>query len=80
MVNDQIMLLERAFLNPQAFPNQYYYSHVIWASKSSDQATFPGLADAYTSALETGDWDQVQKHLTIVVHAVESAASTLEAV
>uniref|UniRef100_A0A452HX56 Aminopeptidase NAALADL1 n=1 Tax=Gopherus agassizii TaxID=38772 RepID=A0A452HX56_9SAUR len=80
MVNDQIMLLERAFLNTQAFPNQYYYSHVIWASKSSDQATFPGLADAYTSALETGDWDQVQKHLTIVVHAVESAASTLEAV
>uniref|UniRef100_A0A8C0J9Y8 Aminopeptidase NAALADL1 n=1 Tax=Chelonoidis abingdonii TaxID=106734 RepID=A0A8C0J9Y8_CHEAB len=79
MVNDQIMLLERAFLNPQAFPNQYYYSHVIWASKSSDQATFPGLADAYTSALETGDWDQVRKHLTIVVQAVESAASTLEA-
>uniref|UniRef100_A0A8C3IJL4 Aminopeptidase NAALADL1 n=1 Tax=Chrysemys picta bellii TaxID=8478 RepID=A0A8C3IJL4_CHRPI len=80
MVNDQIMLLERAFLNPQAFPNKYYYSHVIWASKSSDQATFPGLADAYTNALETGDWDQVRKHLTIVVQAVESAASTLEAV
>ncbi|EMP25813.1 N-acetylated-alpha-linked acidic dipeptidase-like protein [Chelonia mydas] len=80
MVNDQIMLLERAFLNPQAFPNKYYYSHVIWASKSSDQATFPGLADAYTSALVTGDWDQVQKHLTIVVQAVENAASTLEAV
>ncbi|KAM7169233.1 aminopeptidase NAALADL1 isoform 2-T2 [Macrochelys suwanniensis] len=80
MVNDQIMLLERAFLNPQAFPNKYYYSHVIWASKSSDEATFPGLADAYTSALETGDWDQVRKHLTIVVQAVESAASALEAV
>uniref|UniRef100_A0A8C3T728 Aminopeptidase NAALADL1 n=1 Tax=Chelydra serpentina TaxID=8475 RepID=A0A8C3T728_CHESE len=79
MVNDQIMLLERAFLNPQAFPNKYYYSHVIWASKSSDEATFPGLADAYTSALETGDWDQVRKHLTIVVQAVESAASALEA-
>uniref|UniRef100_A0A8C8SUE2 Aminopeptidase NAALADL1 n=1 Tax=Pelusios castaneus TaxID=367368 RepID=A0A8C8SUE2_9SAUR len=80
MVNDQIMLLERAFLNPQAFPNKYHYSHVIWASKSSNQATFPGLADAYTSALETKDWDQVQKHLTIVVQAVDSAASTLEAV
>ncbi|XP_074861685.1 aminopeptidase NAALADL1 [Carettochelys insculpta] len=80
MVNDQIMLLERAFLNPLAFPSKYYYSHVVWASKSSAQATFPGLADAYTSALKTGDWDQVQKHLTIVVQAVESAASTLEAV
>uniref|UniRef100_A0A803TBU4 Uncharacterized protein n=1 Tax=Anolis carolinensis TaxID=28377 RepID=A0A803TBU4_ANOCA len=24
-VNDQLMLLERAFLNPRAFPEKYYY-------------------------------------------------------
>uniref|UniRef100_A0A8D2LA84 Uncharacterized protein n=1 Tax=Varanus komodoensis TaxID=61221 RepID=A0A8D2LA84_VARKO len=24
-VNDQLMLLERAFLNPRAFPDKYYY-------------------------------------------------------
>lgn len=25
MVNDQLMLLERAFLNPRAFPEERYY-------------------------------------------------------
>ncbi|XP_054857316.1 aminopeptidase NAALADL1 isoform X2 [Eublepharis macularius] len=28
MVNDQLMLLERAFLNPRAFPDKYYYRHM----------------------------------------------------
>ncbi|KAL7978348.1 hypothetical protein Chor_014887 [Crotalus horridus] len=80
MVNDQLMLLERTFLNPRAFPDKYYYSHVIWASQSSSVATFPGLADAVVAAKEQGKWDQVHKHLTVVIQAVENAASFLEPV
>ncbi|XP_061462417.1 aminopeptidase NAALADL1 [Rhineura floridana] len=80
MVNDQLMLLERAFLNPRAFPDKYYYSHVIMASRSSALATFPGLADAYAHAKEVGQWDDVHKHLTIVIQAIENAASILEPV
>ncbi|XP_015683364.1 N-acetylated-alpha-linked acidic dipeptidase-like protein, partial [Protobothrops mucrosquamatus] len=79
-VNDQLMLLERTFLNPRAFPDKYYYSHVIWASQSSSVATFPGLADAVAAAKEQGKWDQVHKHLTVVIQAVENAASFLEPV
>ncbi|XP_059497481.1 aminopeptidase NAALADL1 [Stegostoma tigrinum] len=81
MVNDQLMLLERSFLDPVAFPDKLYYRHVIYASKNSDVETFPGLADAYQQAMAKGDaWDDVRKHLTIVTHTLESAASTLEAV
>ncbi|XP_072407337.1 aminopeptidase NAALADL1 [Chiloscyllium punctatum] len=81
MVNDQLMLLERSFLNPVAFPDKLYYRHVIYASKNSDVETFPGLADAYQRALANGNaWDDVRKHLTIVTYTLESAASTLEAV
>uniref|UniRef100_A0A7M4E732 Aminopeptidase NAALADL1 n=1 Tax=Crocodylus porosus TaxID=8502 RepID=A0A7M4E732_CROPO len=74
MVNDQIMLLERAFLDPRAFPNKYYYSHVLWAPRAAGVPTFPGLAEAHAA----GDWDAVRKHLSIATQAVESAASTLE--
>ncbi|XP_069499170.1 aminopeptidase NAALADL1 [Ambystoma mexicanum] len=84
MINDQLMLLERAFLNPLAFPDKFYYSHVLWASKTSGDNTFPGLADAYAKArgsqCEAHAWKEVHKHLTIAIQAVENAASTLEAV
>ncbi|XP_063296910.1 aminopeptidase NAALADL1-like [Pelobates fuscus] len=81
MVNDQLMLLERAFTNSMAFPNRLYFSHVLWATRSSGFATFPGLADAYQQATETDtteDWHMVHHQLTIAIQAVESAASTLE--
>ncbi|XP_015746295.1 N-acetylated-alpha-linked acidic dipeptidase-like protein [Python bivittatus] len=80
MVNDQLMLLERTFLNPRAFPDKYYYSHVILASRSSPVATFPGLADAVAAAKDQSSWDNVRKHLTVVIQVVENAASFLEPV
>ncbi|XP_026573485.1 N-acetylated-alpha-linked acidic dipeptidase-like protein [Pseudonaja textilis] len=80
MVNDQLMLLERTFMNPRAFPDKHYYSHVIWASRSSSVATFPGLADAVAAAKDQDEWDHVHKHLTVVIQAVENAASFLEPV
>ncbi|XP_058886522.1 aminopeptidase NAALADL1-like [Acipenser ruthenus] len=82
-INDQLMFLDRAFLDPMAFPDKYHYRHVIWTSRSSGVATFPGLADAFAKADNSGlnsDWEQVRKHLTIVIQALEGAASTLEAV
>ncbi|KAG8445767.1 hypothetical protein GDO86_010524 [Hymenochirus boettgeri] len=83
MINDQLMLLERSFINHMAFPDKLYYSHVIWASRSSSVVTFPGLADAYEKAVlsdSQDDWNQVHHHLTVAITAVESAATTLERV
>ncbi|KAG9475564.1 hypothetical protein GDO78_003782 [Eleutherodactylus coqui] len=81
MINDQLMLVERAFINHFAFPDKLYYSHVIWASRSSGVITFPGIADAYAKAVSTelkADWDQVHHHITVVATAVDNAASTLQ--
>ncbi|XP_016413635.1 aminopeptidase NAALADL1 [Sinocyclocheilus rhinocerous] len=80
-INDQLMLLDRAFLDPLAFPEQYGFRHVIWASKSSSVPTFPGLADAVEKAESTGlkeDWDQAHKHISIVTQAIAGAAHTLD--
>lgn len=82
-LNDQLMLLDRAFLDPLAFPNKYGFRHVIWASRSSGLATFPGLADSFERAERTGlksDWDQAHKHLSILAQAIAGAAGTLEEV
>ncbi|XP_068117714.1 aminopeptidase NAALADL1 [Hyperolius riggenbachi] len=80
MINDQLMLLERAFINHYAFPDKLYYSHVIWASRSSSVVTFPGIADAYAKAISSGlkeDWNFVHHHITVASTAIENAAATL---
>lgn len=58
-----------------------FYSHVIWASRSSGVVTFPGIADAYSKAEASGlkeDWDQVHHHITVAATAIDNAASTLQ--
>uniref|UniRef100_A0A673X9I4 Aminopeptidase NAALADL1 n=1 Tax=Salmo trutta TaxID=8032 RepID=A0A673X9I4_SALTR len=79
-INDQLMLLDRAFLDPGAFPDRYGFRHVIWASSKAGQATFPGLADAYTRARSTGldsDWKEAHRQLSILIQAIQGAAHTL---
>ncbi|XP_056276046.1 aminopeptidase NAALADL1 [Pseudoliparis swirei] len=79
-INDQLMLLDRAFLDPLAFPDKYAFRHVIWASTSAGQPTFPGLADAYASAESSGEssaWAKVHHHLSVLSQAIEGAAHTL---
>ncbi|XP_055055130.2 aminopeptidase NAALADL1 [Misgurnus anguillicaudatus] len=80
-INDQLMLLDRAFLDPLAFPEKYAFRHVIWTSRSSSVPTFPGLADAVEKAEKSGmkdDWDLAHKHLSIVTQAIAGAAHTLD--
>uniref|UniRef100_UPI0037E87A47 aminopeptidase NAALADL1 n=1 Tax=Semicossyphus pulcher TaxID=241346 RepID=UPI0037E87A47 len=79
-INDQLMLLDRAFLNPLAFPDKYAFRHVIWTSSSAGKPTFPGLADAFAKAESSGqssDWDKVHYHLSVLSQAIEGAANTL---
>uniref|UniRef100_A0A2K6LYS2 Aminopeptidase NAALADL1 n=1 Tax=Rhinopithecus bieti TaxID=61621 RepID=A0A2K6LYS2_RHIBE len=84
MLNDQLMLLERSFLNPRAFPEERYYSHVLWAARTGSVATFPGLSNACSRANDTASgseaWAEVQRQLSIVVTALEGAAATLRPV
>nr|XP_020453842.1 N-acetylated-alpha-linked acidic dipeptidase-like protein isoform X2 [Monopterus albus] len=79
-INDQLMLLDRAFLDPLAFQDKYGYRHVLWASSSAGKPTFPGLADAYANAQssdQASDWDKVHDHLSVLSQAIEGAAHTL---
>uniref|UniRef100_A0A6Q2Y5Z9 Aminopeptidase NAALADL1 n=1 Tax=Esox lucius TaxID=8010 RepID=A0A6Q2Y5Z9_ESOLU len=82
-INDQLMLLDRAFLDPTAFPDQYGFRHVIWASSKASEPTFPGLADAYERAALSGldeDWEEAHRQLSLLSQAILGAAHTLEEV
>uniref|UniRef100_A0A671X0V0 Aminopeptidase NAALADL1 n=1 Tax=Sparus aurata TaxID=8175 RepID=A0A671X0V0_SPAAU len=79
-INDQLMLLDRAFLDPLAFPDKYAFRHVIWTSSSAGMSTFPGLADAFAKAESSGqssDWDKVHYHLSVLSQNIAGAANTL---
>nr|XP_034326256.1 N-acetylated-alpha-linked acidic dipeptidase 2 [Crassostrea gigas] len=47
-INDQIMLMERAFIDPEGLPGRPLARHIVFAESSTDSyssATFPGLVD-----------------------------------
>ncbi|XP_061623395.1 aminopeptidase NAALADL1 [Phyllopteryx taeniolatus] len=77
-INDQLMLLDRAFLNPPAFPSQY--RHVIWAPIETSMQTFPGLSDTYLRAMSSGKataWAKVHQLVSVMSQAIEGAANML---
>lgn len=40
---------------------------------------FPGITDAiYQAEQGTGDWEQVKKHISMVLHAIRTAISVLK--
>nr|XP_022329273.1 N-acetylated-alpha-linked acidic dipeptidase 2-like [Crassostrea virginica] len=83
-VNDQLIQLERAFIDPQGLPGRPLARHVLFAESSVNTyagSSFPGLADGMFeiegSPDEARRWEIVRKHFSVILYTIESAASTL---
>ncbi|XP_030854959.1 glutamate carboxypeptidase 2 [Strongylocentrotus purpuratus] len=83
-VNDQMMQLERAFIDPAGLPDRQWLRHVIFAPSSVDTysgAEFPAVVDALYLIDDDPDqetrWNNVRKQLAILTFTIQSAASTL---
>ncbi|XP_078515472.1 putative N-acetylated-alpha-linked acidic dipeptidase [Lissotriton helveticus] len=83
-VNDQLMQLERAFIDPLGIAGAPTYRHVIYAPSQHNSyaaSSFPGLAaalfDIENDVQQTVRWDQVKKQISIIIFTIQSAASTL---
>ncbi|XP_077378479.1 aminopeptidase NAALADL1 isoform X2 [Festucalex cinctus] len=77
-INDQLMLLDRAFLNPVNLQSKF--RHIIWAPIQITTRTFPGLSDAYFRAkLSRTDaaWAQVHLLVSVISQVIEGAAHML---
>lgn len=86
MVNDQLMYLERAFVDPLGLPGRPFYRHVIFAPSSHNKyagESFPGIYDALFDIESAADpersWDEVKRQISIAAFTVHAAAATLTA-
>uniref|UniRef100_H2Z2R7 glutamate carboxypeptidase II n=1 Tax=Ciona savignyi TaxID=51511 RepID=H2Z2R7_CIOSA len=82
--NDQLMQLERAFLDQNPLPGRPVYRHYITAPSQHNNygnAGFPGLVDSMfdidADPDQDGRWDEVKRQYSILIFHILSAASTL---
>ncbi|XP_067363041.1 N-acetylated-alpha-linked acidic dipeptidase 2 isoform X2 [Channa argus] len=83
-MNDQLMYLERAFIDPLGLPGRPFYRHVIFAPSSHNKyagESFPGIYDALFDIENSPDpeksWDEVKRQISIAAFTVHAAAMTL---
>nr|XP_033808392.1 putative N-acetylated-alpha-linked acidic dipeptidase isoform X2 [Geotrypetes seraphini] len=86
-VNDQLMQLERAFIDPLGIAGDATVRHVIYAPNQHDiyaSSSFPGLEaalfDIENQTNQTESWKKVKKEISIITFTILSAASTLKEV
>ena len=73
------MRLERAFVHTYGLPGRPLVRHMILApSRCSDGApSFPAITDALCDVRRTGDWEEVERQISLTAQAVLSAAEVL---
>ncbi|XP_061876357.1 putative N-acetylated-alpha-linked acidic dipeptidase isoform X1 [Colius striatus] len=86
-VNDQLMFLERAFIDPLGLPGRPFYRHIIFAPSSHNKyagESFPGIYDAMFDIKNKADqreaWEEVKRQISIAAFTVQAAAGTLKEV
>uniref|UniRef100_A0A7N6BRZ8 Glutamate carboxypeptidase 2 n=1 Tax=Anabas testudineus TaxID=64144 RepID=A0A7N6BRZ8_ANATE len=84
VMNDQLMYLERAFIDPLGLPGRPFYRHVIFAPSSHNKyagESFPGIYDALFDIENSADpeksWDEVKRQISIAAFTVHAAAMTI---
>ncbi|XP_015916644.1 N-acetylated-alpha-linked acidic dipeptidase 2 [Parasteatoda tepidariorum] len=84
-INDQLLLLERAFLDQNGLPRNIYKKHIIMSpSESYLSGIFPGLLDEFSN-LEQYPQDSesselIKAHFSVLVFTIQSAAKIIESV
>ena len=83
-VNDQMSLLEKAFLVPQGLPTRPEKKHIIFAENSNDAyagSSFPGLVDLLFEIDKHPEpkerLEQVRQHFSTILQTIQSAGATL---
>ncbi|KAK4016643.1 hypothetical protein OUZ56_031605 [Daphnia magna] len=85
-INDQLMQLERGFVDPHGLPGRPEFNHIVFAPSSVDKYssdTFAGLVDLFktvgnqTEAEQPGTWRQIKQHLSAISFLIGAAADSL---
>ncbi|KAI1284850.1 N-acetylated-alpha-linked acidic dipeptidase 2 [Halotydeus destructor] len=89
-VNDQLMLLERAFLDSEGLPKNPIKKHIIMSPSEltvHNDEMFPGLMDEFAllinadfADLHEWSYETVQKHFSALLFVIQSAADVISEV
>ncbi|XP_039248449.1 putative N-acetylated-alpha-linked acidic dipeptidase [Styela clava] len=86
-INDQLMQLDRAFIDMNGIGERINFRHVIYAPSLHDtyaSSAFPGLVDSLfdieADPEQTKRWREVERQYSILLYHIGSAASTLREV
>ncbi|XP_077869130.1 glutamate carboxypeptidase 2-like, partial [Saccoglossus kowalevskii] len=86
-INDKLMYLERAFIDPLGLPGRPFHRHLVFAPSSKNSYfgdAFPGLLDALFNIENLPEeeahqqWKVVDKHLSVLTAFMHGAAITLK--
>ncbi|XP_006118445.2 N-acetylated-alpha-linked acidic dipeptidase 2 isoform X1 [Pelodiscus sinensis] len=85
IMNDQLMFVERAFIDPLGLPGRKFYRHIVFAPSSHNKyagESFPGIYDAMFDIENKADqrkaWEEVKRQISIAAFTVQAAAGTLK--
>uniref|UniRef100_A0A8C0GD80 Uncharacterized protein n=1 Tax=Chelonoidis abingdonii TaxID=106734 RepID=A0A8C0GD80_CHEAB len=85
IMNDQLMFVERAFIDPLGLPGRKFYRHIVFAPSSHNKyagESFPGIYDAMFDIENKVDqhkaWEEVKRQISIAAFTVQAAAGTLK--
>ena len=85
-INDQLLLVERTFLDQNGLPRNVMKRHIVMSPSETDppyDEMFPGLMDEFTILLQQSNtknnwsWDVIRAHFSILVFTIESAAKAI---
>nr|XP_015205974.1 PREDICTED: putative N-acetylated-alpha-linked acidic dipeptidase [Lepisosteus oculatus] len=84
-LNDQLMEVERAFIDPLGIFGRPWYRHTIFAPSQHDaygSSSFPGLTDALFDIENDKDqvkrWEAVKKEVSVAAFTIHSAAGVMK--
>lgn len=86
-INDQLLLLERAFLDPNGLPRNIYKKHIVMSPSEiylSSRGVFPGLLDEFSNLQQdphnVESSNVLKAHFSVLVFTIHSAAKVIRAV
>ena len=79
-LNDQMIQVERAFIYSYGLPGRQLVRHVAFAPSQYNlygSSSFPGISDVLFNVNKTGEWEEVERQISIAAQAVLSAVDVL---
>lgn len=86
-INDQLLLLERAFLDSRGLPRNFFKKHLVLSPSEAEihhDALFPGLEDELAELINNKDqlvsFSLIEQHFPVLIFTIQTATAIISEV